>query len=80
MQLDSENNNNLCLSLEFVFHLLETDKKFFAGGESPIFNALDSLGFTVKLEQLQTHPSQDVYKKAFHIIKEFFDTNNEDLI
>lgn len=73
--LDQEDSKTLTVALEALGHILKCGKKNFMNNnnENPFATRLESLGAIPKIEKLQLHQSNDVYKKAVKLLETNFE-------
>jgi len=72
--LDSTDVKTISISLEAIKNLLKCgDNHYVQEGENTFLVMLESLGGVAKIEGLQTHSNNDVYKKALEILETYFD-------
>ena len=76
-QLECEESSKLITeALECLNHILLHGTKFFDTlRQNPYLNRLEEIGATKKIEKLQEHQSEDVYKAAIQILETFYDVN-----
>lgn len=77
-QLDGvEDPKIVTVALECINKILLNGIKYIDTlGENPYLNHLDSLGAVKKIEKLQEHKSEEVYKAAITILETFYDVND----
>lgn len=61
--------------LEAILEVLRTGQEHFTSptGENPLNNLIMEKGIVDKIEELQNHPNESIYKKCFKILTEFFE-------
>eukprot|EP01017_Pseudomicrothorax_dubius_P029701 TRINITY_DN3638_c0_g1_i6.p1 TRINITY_DN3638_c0_g1~~TRINITY_DN3638_c0_g1_i6.p1 ORF type:complete len:470 (+),score=75.34 TRINITY_DN3638_c0_g1_i6:227-1636(+) len=75
----SDSIDIICSTLEALYYLIQTSSFHLQGEKhNPVMDSLQSLGIIQSIENLQEHRSNDVYAKAYHIIKTFFAEEIED--
>ena len=73
--LDSRDTKTLILTIEGISNILACGMKFFTkDGPNPFLVKLEQTKAIPKLEELQFHPSQDVYIKLATMLETFFET------
>mgnify|MGYP003880139313 FL=1 len=77
-QLEKEDDPKLVVvALEAINKILHHGIRYVEKiGDNPYLNHLDSLGATQKIEKLQEHKSEEVYKLAINILETFYDIND----
>ena len=73
--LDSRDTKTLIIAIEGISNILACGMKFFTkDGPNPFLMKLEQTKAIPKLEQLQFHPSQEVYIKIANMLETFFET------
>mmetsp|Transcript_17470 Transcript_17470/g.19735 ORF Transcript_17470/g.19735 Transcript_17470/m.19735 type:complete len:362 (-) Transcript_17470:201-1286(-) len=71
--LEEQDPRVLVVSLEAIEMVLKAGQEAAkVQGENPYALKLDQIDGISKIEQLQTHENNEIYKKAFHIIETYF--------
>jgi importin subunit alpha-6/7 len=74
--LESDDVKTIAVVLEGLKNVLNCGAKAYvnAEGENLFLNKLEALGGIPKLENLQTHPNQEIYEKCLSILETYFET------
>jgi len=73
--LDSGDTKTLIIAIEGISNILNCGMKFFSkDGPNPFLLRLEQTKAIPKLEELQFHPSQEVYNKIASMLEAFFET------
>lgn len=77
--LASKESGMLVVSLEGLRHFLQKGKLHFERqGVNPFAEQVQSCGGLDKLERLQSHPNTKIYEKAYKLIVEYFETEEDE--
>lgn len=70
--LSSRDIRTVCIALDGIFNILMCGRKFFSqNGENIFLVKLEKDHAIHKLEELQNHPSEEVYQKVIEILETF---------
>ena len=74
--LESDDVKTIAVVLEGIKNILACGGKAYVNsdGENLFLNKLEALGGIPKLENLQTHPNQEIYDKCLQILETYFET------
>ena len=77
--LDTKKNNSsskiINVVLEAIIEVLKCGQQHFTNekGDNAMVDPLWNKGIVERIEELQSHPNESVYKKSVKILSEFFD-------
>lgn len=75
--LDSKDSKTVLVAVEGITNILSCGMKFFTKeGPNPFLIRLEKTKAISKLEDLQYHPSQEVYQKVASLLEAFFETSD----
>lgn len=74
--LNSRDWKTICVVLDGIFNMLQLSEK--VGEHHNVALAIEDCGGLDKIEELQNHPKDQIYNKAYHIVESYFSDGKED--